>query len=440
MNFETIEAVANAVLFEGYMLYPYRQSALKNRRRWNFGTLYPRAFAEAQNPQERYCFSAQIIVEASERTRLSASLRFLQLLSPVGEDDESWANGFARSRSLEGLSIVDLVNGIECKFDVSDLSPYERSQAPACFRSQPRVARLVIQARQLGVALYQLNLTLHNESPTPVPLASRTMAQDVAFTSAHLLLGVMNGHFVSLLDPPPQFQAAVGNCEQNGVFPVLVGREGERTRVLCSPIILYDYPQLAPESAGDYYDSTEIDEMLALRVLTLTEEEKRQIRAGDPHARAILERTEQLPPERMLGTHGTLRGLRAANEMQAHELSALALEAPSAFGSSFPNPFEDRPRLESIRISGVELRRGDRVRLRPQKQADILDMTIEGRVAIIEAIEQDLEDNVQLAVVLEDDPGRDLGMLRQTGHRFFYAPHEVEPLQIAESRLRSEAM
>jgi hypothetical protein len=92
------------------------------------------------------------------------------------------------------------------------------------------------------------------------------------------------------------------------------------------------------------------------------------------------------------------------------------------------NPLEpEAGPLTSVTAFGVELHVGDRVRLWPQKSADIMDMAMKGKVAIIEAIERDFEDQVHLAVVLEDDPGRDLGMLRQPGHRFFYSPEEVEP-------------
>jgi hypothetical protein len=92
------------------------------------------------------------------------------------------------------------------------------------------------------------------------------------------------------------------------------------------------------------------------------------------------------------------------------------------------NPFEDKPQLTSVRVSGVELRRGDRVRLRPKKSADIFDLALKGQIAVIESIEQDYDDRVHLAVILDDDPGRDLGELRQPGHRFFFGPEEVEPV------------
>jgi hypothetical protein len=247
------------------------------------------------------------------------------------------------------------------------------------------------------------------------------MVQDVAFTSAHLLLAIENGSFVSLLEPDPALETNAKACVQDGVFPVLAGKPGERSYMLCSPIILYDYPEIAPETVGNFFDATEMDEMLALRVLTLTDDEKEEMRRSDPHARAILERTETLPNEQLARVHGAVRGLRRATE---HELAADSIDM---IEQPF-DPFGEHKPVESVRVFGIDLHCGDRVRLWPQKRADILDMEMEGKIAIIEAIEQDLEGNLQFAVVLEDDPGRDLGMLRQAGHRFFFHPEEVEPL------------
>jgi hypothetical protein len=87
---------------------------------------------------------------------------------------------------------------------------------------------------------------------------------------------------------------------------------------------------------------------------------------------------------------------------------------------------EDKPALDSVTVGGVNLTRGDRVRLRPRKSGDIMDVALAGKVAVIESIEQDYEGSVQLAVVIDEDPGKDLGMLRQPGHRFFFGPEEVE--------------
>jgi hypothetical protein len=94
------------------------------------------------------------------------------------------------------------------------------------------------------------------------------------------------------------------------------------------------------------------------------------------------------------------------------------------------SPEREGAPVESVTIFGVAVRPGDRVRLWPRKNADIMDLALKSKVAIVEAIERDFEDRLHLAVVLEDDPGRDLGMLRQPGHRFFFSPEEVEPLAL----------
>jgi hypothetical protein len=137
-----------------------------------------------------------------------------------------------------------------------------------------------------------------------------------SFVSAHIVLSATGAEFVSLLDPPEQHRQAVNQCKNVGNFPVLVGEEGKRDMMLCSPIVLYDYPQIAPESTGDFYDSTEMDEMLTLRVMTLSNEEKTEMRSGDNRVRELLQRTEDTAREQLVRTHGTIRGLRAINPQQ----------------------------------------------------------------------------------------------------------------------------
>jgi hypothetical protein len=164
----------------------------------------------------------------------------------------------------------------------------------------------------------KLRLELQNTTPLPSGAgAKRDEALPLSFVSAHLLLGITGGEFVSLLDFDPAYREAVAACCNTGVFPVLVGEEPDRpvparrgSMMFCSPIILYDYPKIAPESEGDFFDGTEMDEMLTLRVLTLTDAEKQEMRNGDPRARRILERTEGLTSDALLKAHGVIRGLR----------------------------------------------------------------------------------------------------------------------------------
>lgn len=132
--------------------------------------------------------------------------------------------------------------------------------------------------------------------------------------SAHTILGVTRGEFISLIDPPAELREIASGCKNVGTWPVLVGEENAKDAMLSSPIILYDYPQIAPESPGDLFDGTEIDEILALRILTLSDGEKREIRQTDDRAREILERTETMPVEHFLKLHGVLRGMKAVED------------------------------------------------------------------------------------------------------------------------------
>jgi hypothetical protein len=420
MSFESVQNIADAVLFEGYILYPYRASSTKNRQRWNFGTLYPREFAQAQRPEESWSLHSEMMLEGSATSALDLRIRFLQLVPQAADDGQEWDQGMVRNWTLRGLALSDILRGVTCQLNAEDLATEGEFAADVPAPAQELSAMLEVHAEELSGA-YRLSVTLANQTRLPCAgIGSRRAAQHGAFNSAHLLLQTENGAFVSLLDPPAALVSAASACHNGGVFPVLVGEADSRSAMLCSPIILYDYPQIAPESGGDFFDGTEMDEMLALRVLTLSDDEKREVRRGDPYARKILERTESLPQEHLLKVHGALRGMSSASE------------APGVVDGGIQpwNPFEEKPPLTSLTVFGIELHKGDRVRLWPQKRADIIDMAMEGRIAIIEAIEQDFEDNVQLAVVLEDDPGNDLGLLRQPGHRFFFSPDEVEPLKL----------
>jgi hypothetical protein len=424
MNFASIEKIADAVLFEGYMLYPYRASAIKNRQRWNFGTLYPQAFAEAQSPQEAWSFHAEIMIEGSANTVLDARLRFLQLVNPDAYESKGWNEGVVRSRCAEGMRLDQLLNGVQVSYNFSEVAGEERERVPSACARISIEGSLSMKATLLREGLYRISATLANVTAPHRFKQDRQGAQAYALTSAHLLLHVEGGSFVSLLEPPPESEREAQNCTNRGVFPVLAGDKQSRAFALCSPIILYDYPQVAPESAGDYFDGCEMDEMLALRVLTLTDEEKAEIRRGDLHAQKILARTESLPTDHLLKLHGAVRDLRPVGPATRENASV-----DGQFNAIQPwNPFDERPPLEAVRVFGAEIRSGDRVRIWPQKKADIMDMALEGKIAVVEAIEQDFEDNIQFAVVLEDDPGRDMGMLRQPGHRFFFHPDEVEPL------------
>ena len=163
--------------------------------------------------------------------------------------------------------------------------------------------------------MYRVRVTILNQTPVePERPSVRDELLLRSLVSAHTILRVAGGEFVSLIDPPETLQPAAAACRNLGTWPVLAGEEGTRTTLLSSPIIVYDYPTVAPESPGDFFDGTEMDEMLSLRILTLSDAEKREMGASDERARQLLERTEQLGQADLMRLHGVLRHIRALEQ------------------------------------------------------------------------------------------------------------------------------
>jgi hydrogenase maturation protease len=223
-----------------------------------------------------------------------------------------WDEAVERSHELQGLIVGNLrVKPTEVTLDMDSPALPEGNGNGA--RVRLRVI-LRISADRIGDRC-KLRVEVENETLLAGgSSARRDEALPCSLVSAHVLLGIGGGEFESMLDPREDGASAVAACQNVGVFPVLVGVEPDRSMMLCSPIILYDYPQIAPESEGDFFDGTEMDEMLTLRVLTLTDAEKQEMREGDPRARRILERTEALTPDEMLQAHGVVRSMREIRE------------------------------------------------------------------------------------------------------------------------------
>jgi hypothetical protein len=282
MNLESVEKIANAVLYEGYLLYPYRRSAVKNQQRFNFGVLYPPKFCQGSDASE---MRVECLIDG-DAPRVEIKTRFLQLV-----EREQWQEGRERE--------VNVAADFESLLTAPLRHPFAFDDAIA--------GEIELSAERLSDRLWKLQLQIRNRVDLDAPDRDAVLLRSMV--SVHSILRVSAGEFVSLLDPPERFRDAAAACRNVGAWPVLVGEIGERKMMLASPIILYDYPQIAPESPGDLFDGTEIDEILALRILTMTEQEKQEVRAGDERARLILERTESLPPEHFQKLHGALRGL-----------------------------------------------------------------------------------------------------------------------------------
>lgn len=342
MKLDPIERVADAVLYEGYVLYPYRASAVKNRQRWNFGGLFPKAYSEAQKGSDASTMQTECLI-AGERPTIDVKVRFLQisireagrLTSPEravpvgvepafevvdsvvvnGQTIHTWQEAIERDVYLRELSLPEIAaHGVNRAFSFPANRALEihRGDGAVILRRQQRIDGSVeISAAVVADGLFRLHVVIRNNTPIDDPAsATRDEAAMYAMASTHTLLACRDGECVSLMDPPQAWSEPAAGCKNVGAWPVLVGDEPQREFMLASPIILYDYPQIAPESAGDLCDGLEIDEILTLRIMSLTDAEKQEMRSLDDRTRAILERTENLPPDQLAKLHGAVRGLR----------------------------------------------------------------------------------------------------------------------------------
>jgi hypothetical protein len=269
----------------------------------------------------------------------------------------------------------------------------------------------------------KLGVRVENLTEWADPSASRSEALKRSLIAAHLLVSTDAGRFISLLEPPQWVKPLAESCENLHTWPVLIGDDVRRDTMLSSPIILYDYPQVAPESPGDLFDATEIDEILSLRTAAMTEKEKSEARATDPRAAAIIDRTDAMPPEILERLHGTIRYVRDATGEPDPSPDEVPWWDPGADSSVSPE-------TDAIEVDGVPVSKGSRVRLRPgTRRADAQDLFLMSRTATVEAVFFDVEGNNHLAVTLEDDPAADLHQWH--GRYLYFAPDEVEPLEDA---------
>ncbi len=365
MTASLVEKIADAVLYEGYILYPYRPSAVKNQQRWNFGALCPESYSLSQKGTESWTMQTECLVRHSDETILNLKVRFLHLVArelgkrvagcrlPVtdcrhieiendgssshfeivpslevnGRIFQTWQEAIEREVVLPVMLIGNKAESNEQRFSfpynetsellVDDASGETvgvilRKQQAIAGVIEVKAAEVITGSAEIGKSPLKLTVKILNRTPfEDAAECSRDEALMRSFVSTHTILQVEKGEFISLLDPPEPFRDSASECHNIGTYPVLVGEEGTRDCMLSSPIILYDYPQIAPESAGNLYDGTEIDEILTLRIMTLTEEEKREMRGADDRARQILERTETLPMEQLMKMHGAMKGVKS---------------------------------------------------------------------------------------------------------------------------------
>jgi hypothetical protein len=501
MNLDAVRDIADTVLYEGYVLYPYRASAQKNRSRWQFGVLMPPDYV-AVDPSESALTQTECVLEHTDRTTLQVIVRLLQVQQ---RSVQRWNEG---RQDYEPADVLDLPDGPVSAWDEAverevtvDVDLAAVLDAPAAHdfhldggeetqllhqpdgvpagrllrRRVPLAGRVTVAASAIPGPWHAVRLRVGvlNRTVPSEPLVDRGSALPAALVATHLVIAASEGRFVSSIDPPEWARAAVQECVNVGAWPVLAGPAGGSDVMLAAPIILYDHPELAPESPGALYDSTEIDEILTLRTLALSDEEKREARATDPRAAAVIDRTDAMDAQTLDRLHGAIRYLRTVTDaaVPGSAVSGSAVSGSVAAESAGPgsaapestapgsaaaagpvgtagsaaagipgrgdgenapwwDPASDAsvdPETDTVMVGGTRLAKGSQVRLRPgARRSDAQDMFLAGRAAEVAAVLLDVDDNPYLAVVLRDDPAADLALAH--GRYLYFSPDEVEPV------------
>jgi hypothetical protein len=468
-DLQSARAVADAVMYEGYLLYPYRASAAKNRIRWQFGVLGPQGAADAGVGEEPD-LSAQTLVRTGAGTTVTVRLRFLQLSSRDVESFDA-ATGFVHVDDLRvdgqqwlawdeaiehelivvttavgggGLDVSIPISVEGSTEELTELRDRDDRLAGRTSRSRrPLSASVHLTARPLAdlPAVSRLGVRVQNLATLSEPGQHPDgEALGCSLLGAHLLLSCESGEFVSLLDPPAELKAAAESCRQHRCWPVLAGRQGCTEVLLVSPIILQDHPQVAEESAGGLFDSTEIDEILTLRILTMTEDEKAEARATDPRAAQIIDRSENLSEAVLSRMHGVLRNPHALDGTIPAAAGMNTPDTPDTLsegGSEVPwwDPERDAsvdPGTDTVMVCGQPVARGSVVILHPNRRADAQDIFFAGQLARVTGVHLDVDGGTHVGVVLIDDPAADVH--EWYGRFLYFAPEEIEPVDPTERK------
>ena len=501
MSLADARRVADAVLYEGYVLFPYRAKSLKSQVRWQFGVVAPKSVAEL-DPGERWSMQTEVLIDSSQQPVLDVKLRFLRVQSRTVDELVGSDYRPVTSLTVDDRIITDWQEAIEEEIDLvdvplADLIAHGRDiplEFPASHCTEPItdkagtvvgrlnretvplqcVARVSAEQDDSPFSIVKVRVVIENLTDWAKQGAEREEFVRYCMAAVHTLLTVRNGSFLSLADPPEFAKPAVAGCVNIGTWPCLIGDEDHRDTILSSPITLSDYPEIAPESEGDFYDATEVDEMLHLFVNTLTEEERAEARGTDPRSAAIMDRVENMPPEMMEKLHGAIRSLRSIplpgnavvddddddDEDDDEVDSGVGTGDMAPFASEFANdlgggdfgggddfptfstdadglignvrldaetdarykPFED-----TTRVGATEVGKGAKVRLHPGNRSDAQDMFLRGLTATVEGVFHDIDGDIHLAVSVDDDPAA-VELPTWIGRFRYFRLHEVEVL------------
>jgi hypothetical protein len=366
-----LEELVTSLLWEGYALYPYTPGATKNATPTPFGIVYPPAYAAecaGAFDHARLECSCDLDPDRAVPT-LRATLRYL---APSGERHEAVA------RRVE-LGPVAVGERVSTEFDGG---------------------RFTIRSERRADGSAFVRCCVHNTAKAPAGL-DRAGALAQSLISTQLVVRVAGGRFRSPLDGAPT---------SVNTYPVLATNTDDA--VLGTTYVLPDHPQIAPESRGGLFDSTEIEEALLLHVQVLSDEERAEIERADPAVREMIERAAAATPEDIIALHGRV------------EIRDPVTNEPPREPAGLPDPAAGQPYAI---VGGVRFARGIKVVIRPGPDADIQARMLDGRTATIERILTDYDGKTHLGVTIDDDPGQDL--MRETGRFLYFFAPEVEVIE-----------
>ena len=384
MNTALVEKVVNAVLYEGYILYPYRASSKKNRERFTFGRVYPEDYSIAQHGAEPCMMQTECLLRNESKDALvTISVRFLHpmarevgmLRTPIAEMP---ADGLPDFEVVPDLRVGEQLyqtwqEVVEQKVEVptfpcakrgrrNAISSFRPSRAIEPIRGDDGKINAILVRRQDAVrgvievaaqpiddVVFKITVRILNRTPVPPnDLENQSAIIMRTFTSTHTILHAQGGEWLSLTRSAGRLRGSGRGLQEYrhaGRSSSAIKRSTSATRCFPRPSSFTITRKIAPESPGDLFDGLEIDEILTLRVMAMSDAEKIEMRQVDEQARSILERTENMSSDHLLKMHGVMRVVRSSNE-------------------DFFNP---STRLESAMVGGVQVKAGDRVRIRPKK-------------------------------------------------------------------------
>jgi hypothetical protein len=382
-----LETLVDSLLYEGYALYPYTPGATKNATPTPFGIVYPPAYAEG-NPATFDHLRAEALLEAPEGASISGAVRFLQA-------DGKRHQAAQRGLELGPATLAELAgDGVGTEFELAGAETVS--------------GRARLRADLLAGDRARVRLCVHNTTPAP-PEMERSEALRHSLMSTLVVIETSAGRFVSPLEP------AAAECRSVNTFPVLANPDD--TAILGAAFVLPDHPAMAPESLGNLFDNTEIEEALLLHVHALSDSEREEIAGQDEAVRGMVARAQATTPEEIMQLHGRLEEITPDEPPQQRRNFAFGSEEPG-----HPNPGEAEVRTERGTV-----RKGAKVVLRPAPGGrDVYDTLLAGRTATVERIYFDYDDQVHVGVTVDGDASQEL--FRETGRYIFFKGSEVEPL------------